>query len=675
MEGKLFEKPIFRNVTTHGPQDIPLTDKDFYQYLHLIYDAAGYSEHPTIRDARRNLAKEVETQKGMAPRQSQILAQRDPKTFPEHYQAHCSSIDTVSAVLDEEVQTKHIEYFQGYGQICEPGLPLELPAHMKESILMLPKMAEMREDIQISEGNNDEEKLQAKKREYREALVRQRRADLKKYQESWIHVERDQNILNRGKGKPLHVVKDICTRAQYLIMPELARIATAMACTAELTFEEKLFFLGDLRTLCSRKEDVIYLPNEQPIEGFCPAQGCQLEIENLTKSERSAHIHECIRREKGLALQVPNSRLHFCYECMEWFLKRQWPDHCTAHLQSWQTQHCEAVKYRHTVIRPTYCPFCLWNFQNPAEERLQYWTRSGNLRQHIETKHMPEISWPVMTSICECSQTFDNERELCHHLHDVHGLKDTIWRNPKLPRKRKRTSKIEPQILSQKSEADYSKKLSNNIFVPTPTVNTFITEYPQKHYCSSRSEKSSSSSGSSSVVSYFSTANFPLSSRPTTPELDVIDPKILEVFDLDQENESQPLSMSRQQCARVMKETTSAQEESTISTSIGHQLPETEDDGNDDSLESEGNGPDPNREDSAEVPSKDKQALSHPMQRSDTKNWHRRLNARDRRKLLALKGKKMTLRQVGIQFAHLDTDFLRQVWGELNLPERCTRSR
>lgn len=61
MEGKLFEKPIFRNVTTHGPQDIPLTDKDFYQYLHLIYDAAGYSEHPTIRDARRNLAKEVES--------------------------------------------------------------------------------------------------------------------------------------------------------------------------------------------------------------------------------------------------------------------------------------------------------------------------------------------------------------------------------------------------------------------------------------------------------------------------------------------------------------------------------------------------------------------------------------------------------------------------------------
>jgi hypothetical protein len=104
-------------------------------------------------------------------------------------------------VLDEEVETKHIEYFQGYGQFCELGLPLELPAHMKESILMLPKMVEMRADIQISEERNDQEKLQAKKREYREALVRQRRADLKKYQDSWIQAKRDQNILNRGKGK------------------------------------------------------------------------------------------------------------------------------------------------------------------------------------------------------------------------------------------------------------------------------------------------------------------------------------------------------------------------------------------------------------------------------------------------------------------------------------------
>lgn len=53
-------------------------------------------------------------------------------------------------------------------------------------------------------------------------------------------------------------------------MPELARIATAMPCTTELTFEEKLLFVQDLQTQCSRDFDVVYLPNERPIQGACP---------------------------------------------------------------------------------------------------------------------------------------------------------------------------------------------------------------------------------------------------------------------------------------------------------------------------------------------------------------------------------------------------------------------
>ncbi|KAJ5145808.1 uncharacterized protein N7515_000372 [Penicillium bovifimosum] len=77
-------KPIFRNVTADGPQEIPLTNKEFSSYLHQIFDAAGYSEHPTIHCLRRNLAKEVESRYGSAP-VSQILAHRDPKTFPDHY--------------------------------------------------------------------------------------------------------------------------------------------------------------------------------------------------------------------------------------------------------------------------------------------------------------------------------------------------------------------------------------------------------------------------------------------------------------------------------------------------------------------------------------------------------------------------------------------------------------
>ena len=47
-----------------------------------------------------------------------------------------------------------------------------------------------------------------------------------------------------------------------------------ISCTTELTFEEKLHYGEDIQTLCSRKESVTFLPNEQPINTRCPEIGC-----------------------------------------------------------------------------------------------------------------------------------------------------------------------------------------------------------------------------------------------------------------------------------------------------------------------------------------------------------------------------------------------------------------
>lgn len=54
----------------------------------------------------------------------------------------------MSDVLDEEGQSKHIEYFQGYGQFYERGLPRELPAAVKDSILKRPEMVAIQYRIQ-----------------------------------------------------------------------------------------------------------------------------------------------------------------------------------------------------------------------------------------------------------------------------------------------------------------------------------------------------------------------------------------------------------------------------------------------------------------------------------------------------------------------------------------------
>jgi hypothetical protein len=67
---------------------------------------------------------------------------------------------------------------------------------------------------------------------------------------------------------------------------------------------------------------------------------------------------------------------------------------------------------------------------------------------------------------------------------------------------------------------------------------------------------------------------------------------------------------------------------------------------------------DPNYKDPTQIPSENNRTPLLPTKLSDFNCLHRRLNARDRRKLLVFKGEKLTLEQTRPQFAHLDTAFL-----------------
>jgi hypothetical protein len=71
---------------------------------------------------------------------------------------------------------------------------------------------------------------------------------------------------------------DVSTRAQSLIMPEIAKISALMSSDRELSFNEMLLFVDDLRSHCERDFEVAYLPRESPIQGRCPARSCNEEI-------------------------------------------------------------------------------------------------------------------------------------------------------------------------------------------------------------------------------------------------------------------------------------------------------------------------------------------------------------------------------------------------------------
>lgn len=210
---------------------------------------------------------------------SQIYGHKDAGTYPKHYLLHCSSIDTVSAVLGEEDQAGHIEYFQGFESFYEQGFPGELPAEIEAQILQAPELTEIRcrmEQFKVS--NVNPESLAAEKLNYRKTLIRLRLAGLRAYQNRWLRERRDQIILSKGKEEPLTRENDVCTKAQAVVMPELSRITSLMTSDGELSFNEMILFVDDLKTHCERDFDVVYLPNESPIQGRCPAKGCYQEI-------------------------------------------------------------------------------------------------------------------------------------------------------------------------------------------------------------------------------------------------------------------------------------------------------------------------------------------------------------------------------------------------------------
>ncbi|KAK1141018.1 hypothetical protein N8T08_009675 [Aspergillus melleus] len=546
------DRPVFRNVTAQGPQEAVLDKQRFCTFLRQILIMAGYSKRATIHDIRRSLGRKIELRHGSAP-VSQIYGHKNEGTYPTYYQAHCSSIDTVGDVLDEEEETYHIDYFQGYGQFREVGLPHELPAEVEETILQRPELVAIRARIEQLDTKADPEAINFKKNEYRKVLISIRLSELHHYQAQWVRERRDWRILNRGKNPHESLESNAYTRALTQIMPEMGCIAETLSSAEPLSHEEKLLFGNQLLTQCRRDYDVVYLPGESPINGYCPVDTCQDNIQTLPKPKRSRHIHDCVRKATASRLGITDYQLRYCYECMSWFQENDWHHHSGQHLQSWDNLHCEVIIYRNTVIRPGYCPCCLWDQTLEPEERVKYWLHSAGLRGHIEKKHIQKMEWPSMNPICGCSRSFESEIDFRRHLHDVHGLTNAIWLRPepKPAVKRKRGTGEQQKRAAVKDEGAASKSIKFRHYRPLPLDQPVAADaephspnavHPPSHdaaqvgiinrehadFDHNASVHARVSSDNENNVGDISTVASTLSSARTTPDLDLIDPRLLE---------------------------------------------------------------------------------------------------------------------------------------------------
>ncbi|KAJ5139397.1 uncharacterized protein N7515_004245 [Penicillium bovifimosum] len=486
------EKPVFRNVTGQGAQDLVLTTERFYYSFASSSGKQGIGKIPQYMISAEHLEKRL-----------MLYGHKDGKTYPTSYLAHCSSINTVDCVLDEKGDDRHIEYWQGHEQYRETGLPSHLPAGIEESVLESDELAEIKSHIGLADAIGDKERGNYERLQYRDTHIRLRLSALTNYRTQWVRDRRDWTVLSKGQKSPNDPEKNACTRALALIMPEIGRLAAIMSSTEPMSFDEKLLFMKDLQKQCSREYDIIYLPNEAPIHGKCPIESCQEDVDSLAKSNRSRHIHECVRRDKASQLGVRKFDMEFCYE------------------------------------------------------------------------------YPL----CGCPRSFDNAHDFCHHLYDVHGLAKGIWQSRNadneddeatkvlcvrggkraLPWEQQQgnekrsescakeartdnhglpsTSKVESKYTSmepkkkrkketrffqyQPSRPESQQYPSNHICITKPARFSFVEDQQRRFECSARSDRASASSRSNSIASYFSDADSRLSSQPTTPGLDVIDPRIL----------------------------------------------------------------------------------------------------------------------------------------------------
>lgn len=114
--------------------------------------------------------------------------------------------------------------------------------------------------------------------------------------------------------------------------------------------------------------------------------------------------------------------MKYCFICFCWFVEEEWNRHCQSHLESITSKRCASITYCHTLVRPTFCPFCIGDNQLSPSFRYASWTREAKLWSHLQA-HLEASSWPLVCPHPLCSLALNNEKLFLYHLSDVHSLR------------------------------------------------------------------------------------------------------------------------------------------------------------------------------------------------------------------------------------------------------------
>ena len=274
----VLDKPILRKCTkVAGVTDEPMPKSAFTDIFRSTFRNAGFLCATSIHTIRRQLGKKVDELYTEVQR-SQHLTQADPRIFGQSYVANTSSVDGQGAFLGEQVDHRHIDYFQSLERFREQGLPCELPAHVEESLKGDLRLQELQAEVHKF-TYKDPSSLKESKKRLASYLKSLKANALRQYQETWIQQRRDWKIITRGKEQAQDLDRTDLVQSLCLLFPERARVAQRLASDEPLTPEARWLAMEDLSALCTRDFSVLFLPGNQPTGGACSVKCCRLDLD------------------------------------------------------------------------------------------------------------------------------------------------------------------------------------------------------------------------------------------------------------------------------------------------------------------------------------------------------------------------------------------------------------
>ncbi|CEJ93675.1 hypothetical protein VHEMI09250 [[Torrubiella] hemipterigena] len=381
----------------------PMTSDVFDANFKMLFAAEYKSARASIHQIRREVGKMIDKYYTETQR-SQHLVQSDPTVFGQSYVARISSCDGFVAFLGEKPNHDAADYFQGMGQFWQPGMPVKLPASLRQEVRLSSELVDIAEKMKCCTGDE----LALLKRDQRNTTVRLERAALLSYREDCFKRLQQEKLLHgqaptQDEPDPLRDV-----------LPERGRIADAMQ--SDQLFDRRSLgqLSDDMQVVLRESGAVFYRPNESPVCGRC--SNCNTDIEGLPKRERCDHIHRCRRQDVAKTLDVLPYSLRFCYFCFEFYTESEWERDCQRHI-SLRFKRCGVFTHRSTLVRPAFCLVCKQSAALSASQRLQYWRRDCDAIAHIENAH----GW---TWYCaECDFSSQDQQSGLYHLADHHGYR------------------------------------------------------------------------------------------------------------------------------------------------------------------------------------------------------------------------------------------------------------